>query len=50
MIRLWLGIFLVFGAVGGMDYGTDSELPYQIALAIIGLLLMHFGVKKMERL
>jgi hypothetical protein len=50
MIRIIVGLFLVFGAVGGMDNGSDSQLPYQIALAVVGLLLMHFGVRKMEKL
>jgi len=50
MIRVILGLFLVFGAVGGMDNGTDAELPYQIALAVVGLLIMYFGVRKMEKL
>lgn len=50
MIRIVIGFLLVFGAVGGMDNGTDSQLPYLISLAVIGLLLMHFGVRKMEKL
>jgi len=50
MIRTIVGFFLVFGAVGGMDNGTDAELPYQIALAAVGLLIMYFGVRKMEKL
>jgi hypothetical protein len=50
MIRIVIGFFLVFGAVGGMDNGTDSQLPYLISIAVIGLLLMHLGVRKMEKL
>jgi hypothetical protein len=50
MIRLVLGFLLVFGAVGGMDNGTDSQLPYLIALAVVGLLMMHFGIRKVEKL
>lgn len=50
MIRLVIGLVLVFGAVGGMDHVSDSQLPYQIVVAVIGLLMMYFGVKKMERL
>lgn len=50
MIRLVIGFLLVFGAVGGMDNGTDAQLPYQIALAVVGLILMYLGVLKMEKL
>jgi hypothetical protein len=50
MIRAIVGFFLVFGAVGGMDNGTDAQLPYLISLAVIGLLLMHLGIRKMEKL
>jgi hypothetical protein len=48
MIRLVLGFLIVFGAVGGMDNGTDAELPYQIALALTGLTLMYFGSEKVK--
>jgi hypothetical protein len=50
MIRLVIGFLLVFGAVGGMDNGTDAQLPYQIALAVVGLILMYLGVLKMEKI
>jgi len=40
MIRFIVGFFLVFGAVGGMEHGDPSDIWYQIALAILGLLLM----------
>jgi hypothetical protein len=48
MIRFIVGLFLVFGAVGGMDNGTDAELPLQILFAIGGLVLMYFGTNKMS--
>jgi hypothetical protein len=48
MIRFIVGLFLVFGAVGGMDNGTDAELPLQLLLAVIGLTLMYFGSNKMS--
>lgn len=44
-IRLFLGLFLVFGSVGGIENGTDSNLLVQIALAAIGLIIMHSGAK-----
>ncbi len=37
MIRLVIGFLLVFGAVGGMDNGTDAQLPYQIAMVVVAL-------------
>jgi hypothetical protein len=48
MIRFIVGFLMVFGAVGGMDNGTDAELPLQILLAIAGLVLMYFGSNKMQ--
>lgn len=43
MIRFIVGLLLVFGAVGGMDHGDPSDIWYQIALAIFGLLLMMWA-------
>jgi hypothetical protein len=48
-IRVFIGFLLVFGAVGGMDTGTDAELPVQLAVAVVGLLSMYSGAKAMER-
>ena len=48
MIRFILGLMLVFGAVGGLDHGTDAEMPLQILIAIGGLVLMYFGSNKMS--
>ena len=48
MIRFILGLMLVFGAVGGLDHGTDAEMPIQILIAIGGLVLMYFGSNKMS--
>jgi hypothetical protein len=48
-IRTLIGFLIVFGAVGGMDHGTDSQLPYQLAAAAAGLFLMYSGVKAMNR-
>jgi hypothetical protein len=48
MIRAILGFFLVFGSVGGMDNASDAQLTPLIALAIIGLTLMYFGVEKIN--
>lgn len=49
MIRIILGFFLVFGAVGGMEHmpeATVLESTTQFLLAVLGLALMHFGTKK----
>ena len=39
-IRFVVGFLLVFGAVGGMETGTDAQLPMQLGLAMVGLLLL----------
>ena len=39
-IRFVVGFLLVFGAVGGMETGTDAQLPMQLGLALVGLLLL----------
>ena len=52
MIRLFLGIILVFGAVGGMDtqpLASTAVFASQIALAVIGLVLMYFGTQKIAK-
>ena len=48
MIRFVIGFLLVFGAVGGMDNGTDAELPAQLAIAMLGLLSMAMGSYKVS--
>lgn len=47
-IRMVIGFLLVFGAVGGMDNGTDAELPMQLAIATVGLLSMYSATKAMK--
>lgn len=48
MIRFLIGFLMVFGAVGGMENGTDAQLPAQLALAVGGLILMYFGSNKLK--
>jgi hypothetical protein len=48
MIRTFIGFFMVFGAVGGMDNATDGQLLPLMALAIAGLALMYFGTRKIN--
>lgn len=47
-IRVFVGMLLVFGAVGGMETGTDAQLPMQLIVAAIGLYSMHSGTKAMK--
>jgi len=48
MIRVIVGLLIVFGAVGGMDNATDSELLPLLALAVVGLISMYYGVRKIN--
>ena len=49
-IRLIVGFLVVFGAVGGLDNATDSELFLIAGFAAIGMLLMLSGVKAMKEI
>jgi hypothetical protein len=52
MIRAILGFLLVFGAVGGMDaqpLASNAVFAAQIISAVLGLVLLHFGIKKMTQ-
>ena len=46
-IRLIVGILVVFGAVGGLDAGSDVLTC--VVVAIAGLFVMNSGVKAMEK-
>ena len=49
MIRVIIGFFLVFGAVGGMDaqpLASNAVFTAQLIAAVIGLVLMYFGTNK----
>lgn len=48
MIRFLLGLLIVFGAVGEMDYNPDSNIMIQMTVAFIGLMLMYFGSRKLK--
>lgn len=43
MIRFVVGLVIVFGAAGGIDTATDSQLIACIAIAAAGLALMMSG-------
>ena len=47
MIRFFLGLFIVFGAVGGIDNASaDSNLLGELAMCMVGLALMYWSVTK----
>ena len=47
-IRFFLGLLLTFGAVGGLDSVSDSDLAVQILAAGVGLALMFWATKAMN--
>jgi hypothetical protein len=47
-IRLAVGFFIVFGAVGGMEHNPEANLLTLISLAVVGLFLMFSGTKAMN--
>ena len=47
-IRAFVGLFIVFGAVGGIDNAADDQLLLAVSLAVLGLLLMYSGVRAMN--
>ena len=47
-IRAFVGLLIVFGAVGGIDNATDGELFITTLLAVLGLAVMYSGVRAMN--
>ena len=47
MIRVLIGLLIVYGAVGGMDTVPNALLE-QTLLAIVGLGLMYSGTRKIN--
>lgn len=47
-IRFVVGLLVVFGAVGGMETGTDAQLPLQLAVTALGLFSMYSASKAMK--
>ena len=47
-IRIVIGFLLVFGAVGGIDYGT-ATLTEGILFSVIGLGIMYSGITAMNK-
>lgn len=42
-IRFFLGLLIVFGAVGTLEVNADANLLAQVILAATGLLIMKSG-------
>jgi len=49
-IRLVVGLILVFGAVGGLDYGSDMDCVILTIIAMAGLGMMYSGIRASEKL
>ena len=49
MIRFAIGFMLVFGAVGALEFDPDADLLITVALATVGLIIMLFGVAKIQQ-
>lgn len=47
-IRFFVGFLLTFGAVGGMENGTDAQLPLQLAIAVVGMISMYSGARALK--
>lgn len=48
-IRTFIGLIVVFGAVGGIDNATDAQLPVVLLFAVAGLAVMYSGVRAMNK-
>ena len=48
-IRFILGLFIVMGAVGGLDAKPDAAIGTVVLLATVGLMVMKSGVDAMNR-
>lgn len=47
-IRFFVGLLVVFGAVGGLDNATDAQLPILLAVSALGLFSMYSATKAMK--
>jgi hypothetical protein len=48
-IRLITGLMLTLGAVGGMEQQPQGPLLLQIGIAVVGLALMFWAVRDINR-
>jgi hypothetical protein len=46
MIRVILGLLIAFGAVGTLDADPEADVLVQAGLALVGIVIMYFGAKK----
>jgi hypothetical protein len=49
MIRFAIGFLMAFGAVGTLEVDPNASLFNVAALATIGLVIMAFGVAKIQQ-
>jgi hypothetical protein len=49
MIRFAIGFLMTFGAVGTLEVDPDASLYNVVAMAAIGLVIMAFGVAKIQQ-
>ena len=47
-IRVFVGMLIVFGAVGGIEHASDAQLIPAVLLAIVGLVMMNSGATAMK--
>lgn len=48
MIRVMLGLLIVFGTVGSMDFDPEFPLWQALVQSAVGLGIMYWGVKKIN--
>lgn len=48
MLRIILGFFLLYGAVGSLDHDPTFPVIGALAIAALGLILMFFGVNSIK--
>jgi hypothetical protein len=49
MIRFAIGFLMAFGAVGTLEVDPDASLYNVVAIAAIGIVIMAFGVAKIQQ-
>jgi protein-S-isoprenylcysteine O-methyltransferase Ste14 len=49
MIRIVVGLLLTLGAVGGMEHQPEAPLLLQTAIAVVGILLMLWAARDINR-
>ena len=48
-IRTAVGFLMIAGAVGGIETGTDAQLPLQLLVAMIGIAFAYSGVRQLNK-